>query len=58
MRITIKVDEIVTIGYTDKSDLLQPIYVQTSSDGHFGHDYYMWEIVDKVEELKSAVKED
>ncbi len=58
MRITIKVDEIVTIGHTDKLYILQPIYGQTSSGGHFGHYYYMWEIVHKVEELKRAVKED
>ena len=53
-----KVFDLTPQGIIDKLDLLQPIYGQTSSGGHFGHDYYMWEIVDKVEELKSAVKED
>ena len=52
-----KVFDITPKGIIDKLDLFQPIYGQTSSGGHFGRDYYMWEIVDKADELKSAVAE-
>jgi len=37
-------------------DLLKPIYRQTAAYGHFGREGFSWERVDKVEELKNAVK--
>jgi S-adenosylmethionine synthetase len=39
-------------------DLLRPIYAQTSSYGHFGRELpeFTWERIDRVEELKAAVK--
>jgi len=40
----------------DHLDLLKPIYRQTAAYGHFGREGFSWERVDKVEELKNAVK--
>jgi S-adenosylmethionine synthetase len=36
-------------------DLLNPVYTDTASDGHFGRDGFSWERTDKVSELKAAV---
>ena len=38
-------------------DLKKPRYKETAAYGHFGRSLFPWEKIDKVEELKSAVKE-
>ncbi|EOD8634835.1 methionine adenosyltransferase [Staphylococcus aureus] len=45
-------------GIIKMLDLKQPIYKQTAAYGHFGrtHVLFPWEKLDKVEELKDAVK--
>lgn len=45
-------------GIIKMLDLKQPIYKQTAAYGHFGHTdvLFPWEKLDKVEELKDAVK--
>lgn len=35
-------------------DLLRPIYRATSIHGHFGHEHFPWEKIDKVEILRDA----
>ncbi len=37
-------------------DLLKPIYSKTASYGHFGRDEFSWEKLNKVEQIKEAVK--
>ena len=37
--------------------LKRPIYSKTAGYGHFGHESFPWEQIDKVEALKEAVKE-
>jgi S-adenosylmethionine synthetase len=37
-------------------DLLRPIYSETAAYGHFGRDHFSWEKLNKVDELKDAVK--
>jgi S-adenosylmethionine synthetase len=34
-------------GIIDRFDLKRPIYEQTAKYGHFGHEEYAWERVDK-----------
>jgi S-adenosylmethionine synthetase len=43
---------------TKDLDLLRPIYSQTAAYGHFGRSEsdFTWEKLNKVEELKAAVK--
>lgn len=36
-------------------DLKQPVYAQTAVGGHFGKDFFMWELLDRVDELKKAI---
>jgi S-adenosylmethionine synthetase len=43
-------------GIIKHLDLRKPIYRETSAYGHFGRDHFNWEQVDKVEDLKTAVK--
>ncbi|MBO4276081.1 methionine adenosyltransferase domain-containing protein, partial [Microbispora triticiradicis] len=45
-------------GIIKMLDLKQPIYKQTAAYGHFGRTdvLFPWEKLDKVEELKDAVK--
>lgn len=37
-------------------DLLKPIYSPTAAYGHFGRDQFSWEKLNKVDQLKDAVK--
>lgn len=37
-------------------DLLRPIYSNTASYGHFGRDEFSWEKINKVDQLKDAMK--
>jgi S-adenosylmethionine synthetase len=37
-------------------DLLKPIYAQTASYGHFGRPEFAWEKLNRVDQLKEAVK--
>jgi S-adenosylmethionine synthetase len=37
-------------------DLLRPIYAETASYGHFGREHFSWEKLNKVDQLKDAVK--
>lgn len=37
--------------------LRRPIYAKTAAYGHFGRDYFPWERLDKVDELKKLAKE-
>jgi len=46
-----------TAKIIEKLDLLQTIYVQTSVGGHFGKDYFMWEKLYKVVQLKKTILE-
>ena len=43
-------------GIIKHLDLRKPIYRETSAYGHFGRDHFTWEQIDKVEDLKTAVK--
>jgi S-adenosylmethionine synthetase len=38
-------------------DLLRPIYSETATYGHFGREQFPWEKLNKVEELKAALKQ-
>ena len=44
-------------GIIHELDLRRPIYRQTSAYGHFGRDHFSWEQTDRIEDLKTAVKE-
>ncbi len=43
-------------GIIKHLDLKKPIYRETSAYGHFGRDHFTWEQLDKVQDLKTAVK--
>ncbi len=43
-------------GIIKHLDLRKPIYRETSAYGHFGRDHFTWEQIDKVQDLKTAVK--
>jgi S-adenosylmethionine synthetase len=43
-------------GIIKDLDLKKPIYRETSAYGHFGRDHFTWEQLDKVQDLKTAVK--
>ena len=38
-------------GNIEALDLRQPVYRETATGGHFGKNYFMWELTNKVEEL-------
>lgn len=42
-------------GIIDHHDLLRPIYQKTAVYGHYGHEGYPWERLDKVDVLKQAL---
>lgn len=50
-----KVFDLSVAGTIDKLDLKRPVYTQTAVGGHFGKDYFAWELVNKVEELNEAI---
>lgn len=37
-------------------ELLRPIYAETASYGHFGREHFSWEKLNKVDQLRDAVK--
>lgn len=45
-------------GIIDSLDLLQPIYQNTATYGHYGRDEFPWERLDKVELLKSVLEKE
>lgn len=45
-------------GIIDSLDLLQPIYQNTATYGHYGRDEFPWERLDKVEILKSVLEKE
>lgn len=50
-----KVFDLSVGGTIAKLDLKRPVFTQTAVGGHFGKDYFTWELVNKVEELNDAV---
>lgn len=51
-----KVFDLRPAAIIDQLDLKRPIYAPTSVYGHFGHSEYPWEQLNKIEELKAAIK--
>ncbi|WWP02673.1 MAG: methionine adenosyltransferase [Candidatus Dasytiphilus stammeri] len=41
-------------GIISMLNLLQPIYQETASYGHFGRDHFPWEKIDKIDQLREA----
>lgn len=50
-----KVFDLSVNGTIDKLDLRRPVFEQTAGGGHFGKDFFAWELTDKAEELKNAI---
>ena len=50
-----KVFDLSVGGAIEKLDLRSPVFAQTAVGGHFGKDFFAWELTDKAEELKKAV---
>lgn len=50
-----KVFDLSVGGTIEKLDLRSPVFAQTAVGGHFGKDYYAWELTDKVAALKTAI---
>ena len=51
-----KVFDLTVAGTIKKLDLKQPVFGQTAVGGHFGKDCFAWELTDKAEELKNAIR--
>lgn len=51
----LKVFDLRPAKIIEKLELKQPVYAQTAVGGHFGKDFFMWELLDKVDELKAEV---
>jgi S-adenosylmethionine synthetase len=51
----LKVFDLRPAKIIEKLELKQPIYAQTAVGGHFGKDFFMWELVDKTDDLKTAI---
>lgn len=43
-------------GLIKMLDLIQPIYRETAAYGHFGREQFPWEKLDRLEDLRAAVK--
>ena len=43
-------------GIIASLDLKKPIYKKTASYGHFGRDGFSWEKIDKIDDLKKAIR--
>jgi len=54
-RAVLKVFDLRPAKIIEKLDLLQPIYAQTSVGGHFGKEFFMWELLDKANELNKTI---
>lgn len=52
-----KVFDLRPLSIIRKLDLQKPIYAETSNYGHFGRKGFSWEKTDKVNEIKTALKE-
>jgi S-adenosylmethionine synthetase len=52
-----EVFDLTPAGIIKRLDLRKPIYRGTSAYGHFGRDDFTWEQTDRVDDLKTAVKE-
>ena len=50
-----KVFDLSVGGTIEKLDLRSPVFAQTAVGGHFGKDYFAWELTDKVAALKTAI---
>lgn len=51
-----KVFDLRPSAIIDYLDLRKPIFAETTNYGHFGRDGFTWENVNKIDELKNAVK--
>jgi len=51
-----KVFDLTPSGIIETLNLRNPVFMKTAAYGHFGRDDFAWEKVDKVEDLKRAVK--
>lgn len=51
-----KVFDLSVAGTIEKLDLRRPVFSQTAVGGHFGKDYFTWELTNKTEELNGAVR--
>ena len=51
-----KVFDLSVAGTINKLDLRRPVFGQTAVGGHFGKDYFAWEITDKTEALDDAIR--
>ena len=50
-----KVFDLSVGGTIEKLDLRSPVFAQTAVGGHFGKDFFAWELTDKTEALKKAI---
>ena len=51
-----KVFDLSVAGTINKLDLRRPVFGQTAVGGHFGKDFFAWEITDKTEALNEAIR--
>lgn len=51
-----KVFDLRPSAIIDYLDLRKPIFAKTTNYGHFGRDGFTWENINKIDELKNAVK--
>ncbi|WWP02244.1 MAG: methionine adenosyltransferase [Candidatus Dasytiphilus stammeri] len=49
-----KIFDLRPYGIISMLNLLQPIYQETASYGHFGRDHFPWEKIDKIDQLREA----
>jgi len=56
VRIIKKVFVLTPEGIIETLDLRKPIYAKTAAYGHFGRDDFSWEKINKVDDIKRAVK--
>ena len=52
-----KVFDLSVAGTIKKLHLCSPVFSQTAVGGHFGKGYFIWELTDKAEILRTAVNE-
>ncbi len=48
-----KIFDLTPKGIIKELNLLEPIYLKTSQNGHFGNSEFPWEQIDKISEIKS-----
>ena len=58
-KLTAAIDEVFDLrpaAIIDQLDLKRPVFTQTAAYGHFGRDVFTWEQVDRVDELRAALR--